>query len=115
MEPKKSYERYLEKIAELRLMDDDFFSEALDEKIAPVEYILNTILERDDIRVQRTEAQVEYKSATKRSIKLDVRAVDAEGRVMDIEVQRAEGSRSPAGAVPQQHDRPDAFGKGRRL
>lgn len=78
------------KIAELRLMDDDFFSEALDEKIAPVEYILNTILERDDIRVQRTEAQVEYKSATKRSIKLDVRAVDAEGRVMDIEVQRAE-------------------------
>ena len=90
MEPKKSYERYLEKIAELRLMDDDFFSEALDEKIAPVEYILNTILERDDIRVQRTEAQVEYKSATKRSIKLDVRAVDAEGRVMDIEVQRAE-------------------------
>lgn len=32
MEPKKSYERYLEKIAELRLMDDDFFSEALDEK-----------------------------------------------------------------------------------
>ena len=90
MEPKKSYERYLEKIAELRLMDDDFFSEALDEKIAPVEYILNTILERDDIRVQRTEAQVEYKSATKRSIKLDIRAVDAEGRVMDIEVQRAE-------------------------
>ena len=89
-EPKKSYERYLEKIAELRLMDDDFFSEALDEKIAPVEYILNTILERDDIRVQRTEAQVEYKSATKRSIKLDIRAVDAEGRVMDIEVQRAE-------------------------
>jgi hypothetical protein len=90
VEPKKSYERYLEKIAELRLMDDDFFSEALDEKIAPVEYILNTILERDDIRVQRTEAQVEYKSATKRSIKLDIRAVDAEGRVMDIEVQRAE-------------------------
>ena len=90
MEPKKSYERYLEKIAELRLMDDDFFSEALDEKIAPVEYILNTILERDDIRVQRTEAQVEYKSATKRSIKLEVRAVDAEGRVTDIEVQRAE-------------------------
>lgn len=90
MEPKPSYERYLEKIAELRLMDDDFFSEALDEKIAPVEYILNTILEREDIRVQRTEAQVEYKSATKRSIKLDIRAVDAEGRVMDIEIQRAE-------------------------
>lgn len=90
MEQNPNYDRYLEKIAGLRLMDDDFFSEALDEKIAPVEYILRTILERDDIHVQHTEAQVEYKSATKRSIKLDVRAVDSEGRVMDIEVQRAE-------------------------
>lgn len=90
MGPKPGYERYLGRIAGLRLMDDDFFSEALDEKIAPVEYILKTILERDDITVRRTEAQVEYKSATKRSIKLDIQAVDAEGRVMDIEVQRAE-------------------------
>lgn len=83
-------EHYLELLKDLRLMDDDFFSEALDEKIEPVEYILRTILERDDIKVQHTEAQVEYKSATKRSIKLDIRAVDAEGRVMDIEVQRAD-------------------------
>lgn len=83
-------QHYLKLLEGLRLMDDDFFSEALDEKIEPVEYILHTILERDDIRVQRTEAQVEYKSATKRSIKLDIRAVDAEGRVMDIEVQRAD-------------------------
>ena len=87
---KDKQERYLELLAGLRLMDDDFFSEALDEKIAPVEYILNTVLERDDIRVLRTEAQVEYKSAANRSIKLDIRAVDAEGRVMDIEVQRAD-------------------------
>lgn len=83
-------EHYLELLKDLRLMDDDFFSEALDEKIEPVEYILCTILEREDIKVQHTEAQVEYKSATKRSIKLDIRAVDADGRVMDIEVQRAD-------------------------
>ena len=83
-------EHYLELLKDLRLMDDDFFSEALDEKIEPVEYILCTILEREDIKVQHTEAQVEYKSATKRSIKLDIRAVDAEGHVMDIEVQRAD-------------------------
>ena len=51
MDARTNNPRYLEKIAGLRLMDDDFFSEALDEKIAPVEYILNTILERDDIRV----------------------------------------------------------------
>ena len=90
MEQSERYARYREVIKGLRLMDDDFFSEALNGKIAPVEYILQTILERYDIRVQRTEAQVEYKSATKRSIKLDIQAVDAEGRVMDIEVQRAD-------------------------
>lgn len=87
---KDKQERYLEILAGLRLMDDDFFSEALNEKTAPVEYILNTVLERDDIRVLRTEAQVEYKSAVHRSIKLDIQAVDDKGRVMDIEVQRAD-------------------------
>ena len=75
-------EHYLELLKDLRLMDDDFFSEALDEKIEPVEYILCTILERKDIKGQHTEA--------KRSIKLDIRAVDADGHVMDIEVQRAD-------------------------
>ena len=83
-------ENDLQKIKELRLMDDDFFSEALDGKTEAVEYILNTILERDDIKVKSTKAQVEYKSATKRSIKLDIQAEDVHGRLMDIEVQRSD-------------------------
>lgn len=53
----------LQMIKELRLMDDDFFSEALDGKIEAVEYILNTILERDDVKVKSAKSQVEYKSA----------------------------------------------------
>ena len=93
---KDQYQHYLELLKGLRLMDDDFFSEALDEKIEPVEYILRTILERNDIKVQCTEAQVEYKSATKRSIKLDIRAVDTEGRVLDIEVPASAGRASTA-------------------
>ena len=76
-------ENDLQKIKELRLMDDDFFSEALDGKTEAVEYILNTVLERDDIKVKSTKAQVEYKSATKRSIKLDIQAEDVNGRLMD--------------------------------
>ena len=83
-------ENDLQKIKELRLMDDDFFSEALDGKTEAVEYILNTILERDDIKVKSTKAQVEYKSATKRSIKLDIQAEDVHGRLMDIEIQRSD-------------------------
>lgn len=83
-------EKDLQRIKELRLMDDDFFSEALDGKIEAVEYILNTVLERDDIKVKSTKAQVEYKSATKRSIILDIQAEDTDGKLMDIEIQRSD-------------------------
>ena len=83
-------EKDLQMIKELRLMDDDFFSEALDGKIEAVEYIINTILERNDIKVKSTKAQVEYKSATKRSIILDIQAEDANGKVIDIEIQRSD-------------------------
>ena len=60
-------EKDLQRIKELRLMDDDFFSEALDGKIEAVEYILNTVLERDDIKVKSTKAQVEYRNPAFRS------------------------------------------------
>lgn len=83
-------EEDLQRLAQLRLMDDDFFSEALDNKPEAVGYIVNTILERDDLKIQSARTQVEYKSATKRSLKLDIRAEDAEGRVIDIEIQRAD-------------------------
>ena len=80
----------LQRIKDLRLMDDDFFSEALDGKTKAVEYILNTVLERNDIKVKSMKAQVEYKSATKRSIKLDIQAEDVHGKLMDIEIQRSD-------------------------
>ena len=81
-------ENDLQRIKELRLMDDDFFSEALDGKTEAVEYILNTVLERDDIKVKSTKAQVEYKSATKRSIKLDIQAEDVNGMTLTAKMQK---------------------------
>lgn len=83
-------EQDLLRLEQFRLMDDDFFSEALDEKNEAVGYILNTILGRNDLVVTSTKAQVEYKSAVKRSIRLDIKAVDADGEVADIEIQRAD-------------------------
>lgn len=69
-------ESHLRRIEKLRLMDDDFFSEALDGKREAVQYILRVILNRDDLEVVATKAQVEYRSATKRSIRIDIKAVD---------------------------------------
>lgn len=83
-------ERDLERLSRLRLMDDDFFTEVLNGKIAAVEFILNTILGRADLKVRHTAAQVEYKSAVKRSIRLDIWAEDSAGRIMDIEIQRSD-------------------------
>ena len=98
----------LQRIKELRLMDDDFFSEALDGKTKAVEYILNTVLERNDIKVKSMKAQVEYKSATKRSIKLDIQAEDVHGKLMDIEIQRSDrGSGVKRARFHEQHDRSD--------
>lgn len=81
----RTQEEYLARIDKLRLIDDDFFSEALDGKIEAVEYILRTVLERNDIVVLETKAQVEYKSATKRSIRLDIKAVDRNQEHFDVE------------------------------
>ena len=81
----RTQEEYLARIDKLRLIDDDFFSEALDGKIEAVEYILWTVLERNDIVVLETKAQVEYKSATKRSIRLDIKAVDRNQEHFDVE------------------------------
>lgn len=51
---------------------------------------MNTVLERADIKVKSTKAQVEYKSATERSITLDIQAEDADGKLVDIEIQRSD-------------------------
>lgn len=39
-------EEYLNRIDRLKLMDDDFFSEALDGKVETVEFILQVVLEK---------------------------------------------------------------------
>ncbi len=78
---------HLKRIEKLRLMDDDFFSEALDGKCEAVQYILRVVLNRDDLDVVETKAQVEYRSATKRSIRIDIKAVDQTGQHFDIEIQ----------------------------
>ena len=83
-------EKYLDRIAALRLIDDEFFSEALDGKIAAVQVLVDTILERTDLKVISAKSQVTYKSAAGRSIRLDIRAETAGGEVVDIEIQRAD-------------------------
>lgn len=84
-------EEELQAISKLRLLDDDLMKLVFDKNIEATEFLLNIILQREDLKVLEAVAQREYKNAMAqgRSIIIDIYAVDNEGKVYDIEIQRA--------------------------
>lgn len=82
----------LKMIANFRLLDDDFMTIVFDRNIEATELLLKVILGRTDLKVLEVTAQREYKSpiVDGRSIELDIYAEDADGKIYDIEVQRAD-------------------------
>ena len=81
-------EKHLRSLEAMCLMDDPVFSEALNGKLAAVQDILNTLLERSDFTVVSTNTQSAHSSAAMRSVRFDIEAHTDSGQVMDIEVQR---------------------------
>ncbi len=88
----KYKEEDLKLLAGLRLLDDDFMTVVFDRNTEAAGLVLNIIFGRDDIEVIEVVAQREYKNPVTggRSIKLDIYAKDSDGKVYDIEVQRAD-------------------------
>lgn len=89
------HEQDLVRIANFRLMDDDFMSEILDNDIEAVTLILRILLQREDLMITSVKTQYEYHSAGKRSIRLDIRALDTAGIIYDIELQRSNEGAAP--------------------
>ena len=91
-------EETLQAVEKLCLFDDDFMSLVFERNKEATEYLINTILERDDLQVLEVAGQKEYKNPYfgGRVIKVDIYAKDSNGKVYDIEVQR-----SDAGAIPR--------------
>lgn len=60
--------------------------------IEATEFLLNIILERDDMEVIEVIGQREYKNPVigGRSIRIDIYAKDSSGKIYDIEVQRSD-------------------------
>ena len=81
----------LEAIEKLCLLDDNLMTLVFDRNIESTELLLNIILQRDDLKVLEAVAQREYKNPMSggRSITIDIYARDGDGKVYDIEVQRA--------------------------
>ena len=79
-------------LSKLRLLDDDLMTLVFDKNIEATELLLNIILQRDDMKVLEVVAHMEYKNsmAKGRSIIIDIYAKDVDGKIYDIEIQRAD-------------------------
>jgi hypothetical protein len=88
----------LRTVDRLCLFDDDFMSLVFDRNIEAAEFLLNTIFDRDDLKVIEVVGQREYKNPVVggRCITIDIYAVDSTGKIFNIEVQRAD-----SGAIPR--------------
>lgn len=85
---KPRHEENLERIRSLRLLDDDFMTICFEGEPACAQLVLRIILEKPDLRVVEVHTQVFVANLGKRSVRLDVLAVDSAGRKYDIESQR---------------------------
>ena len=73
------------------LMDDIFFSCLMDENIALAEIILQIILDKPDLKVERVATQRTESDLVYRGVRFDVFAVDSKGQQYNIEVQKDSG------------------------
>lgn len=79
----------LQRLRGFRLLDDDFMSKVFEDK-ACAQFLLQIILNRKDLNVQKVHAQHDVKNLQGRSIRLDIIAIDESGRVYNIEIQRSD-------------------------
>ena len=93
MEQKKI--RYLEKIKQLRLMDDTFFNSCFDGNIPCMEVVLRAVLGNDRLRVTEVITQQSVPNLYGRAVRFDTLATDGE-TIYDIEIQRID-----EGAIPR--------------
>ena len=93
LEQKKN--RYLEKIKQLRLMDDTFFNSCFDGNIPCMEVVLRAVLGNDRLRVAEVITQQSVPNLYGRAVRFDALATDGES-IYDVEIQR-----SDEGAIPR--------------
>ena len=71
----------------LTLMEDEFFEVCFRDNNRGVELLLRVILDKDDLVVRAVTVQKSLANLRGRKVRLDVYAVDGEGKLYDIEIQ----------------------------
>ncbi len=90
MDRERLHQEDLQRLRGLRLIDDDFLNACFDGNIEGTELLIRIILGREDIRVKQVQTQRQMKNLVGHDVRLDIDAVDSDGREIDIEVQRAD-------------------------
>lgn len=85
----RQHQEDLQRIARLRLMDDDFMSICFEHCNDVVEFVLRIILKDDSIHVIDVKTQYVI-SGLNRGVRLDVLATDCLGKKINIEIQRSD-------------------------
>lgn len=83
-------QKMLQKIKDFRLLDDDFMTKCFEDNIEATELVLQIVLGKPDLKVEKVQTQYTMKNIKGRSVRLDIYASDSEGRKYNIEIQRAD-------------------------
>ena len=82
--------KYLDAIKKFRLIDDTFFNICFDGSVECMQLLLRILLQRDDIAVTEVVTQRSAHNLYGRSVRFDVIAVDSNGKIYNVEIQRAD-------------------------
>lgn len=89
------WQELIKVIQKMTLMDDVLFNSFMDNNVGAMEYILNIILARTDLKVLQVQAQHGVPNLYGRSVRFDVFATDQYGREYNFEVQNANSGADP--------------------
>lgn len=87
--------RIIEKVMNLRLMDDDLMTKVFSDDPKATEFILKILMKNDDLRVLESHGQDDLRNIFGRSVKLDILAEDSNHNLINVEIQRADKGAEP--------------------
>jgi len=102
----QQHQEDLQRLRDLRPIDDDFMRCLFKDNIPLAEFVLRIITGKQDLIITDCETQKDMKRlAGARSICLDAYGTDPDGKKYDLEIQRQEkGGRPAQGKIPFQRD-----------
>ena len=88
-------QKYLDLIQQFRLIDDTFFNACLEDSTECMQLLLRIFFNRNDLMVKEVVTQQSAHNLYGRSVRFDVLAVDSEGKIYNVEIQRSNKGTNP--------------------